>query len=186
MAVCRKSRPSGRKTLATMLGVVTALLYAMPVNAFSLGAGVAAVEEGDDRLRPAALVHAGWTENYMSNLIFYGRSFQDVTQQTMIFSSSKRGSVPGFKSLKASAGLFMIDEQTRIKAVDPDTGKMMATENSWTGGVVFGLEGHLLQIGRLKLRAAWESYLVPAGVNGLIFLATGRKQLFSLVMGGGL
>ena len=162
------------------------MLYSLPVGAFSLGAGLAGVEEGDDRLRPAAVIHAGWNDAYLTNFALYGRTFRCVTERTVLASLARRAAVPGFSALKASIGLFLLDEETTFNANDPITGVPMGTERGISGGVTFGIEGHLLQVGAISVRAAWESYLVPAGADGAIFLATGRKQLFSLVMGGGL
>ena len=171
---------------AIILGISATLLYAAPVSAVSLGMGLAAAEEGDDHVRPASVLNVGWNEGNVSNLFFYGRSYNDVVQRTTIISFAKRAALASSKRFKVSIGLFALDEETSIDAVDPDTGKPMGTEHALAGGLAFGLEGRLVQVGRLSLRAAWDSHLVPAGAQGFIMLATGRKQMFSLVMGGDL
>ena len=56
-------------------------------------------------------------------------------------------------------------------------------EHEWDFGVLFGVFWEYPSSSLVKLRLSWDAALYPAGINGGLFLATGRKNLLSLSVG---
>jgi hypothetical protein len=57
-------------------------------------------------------------------------------------------------------------------------------ENNFNAGLAFGVAWSLPKTAApLYMTVAWDSHLFPAGLNGLVFLSTGRKQTITIAMG---
>ncbi len=170
-------------TLLALGGACKAMAPAR-AQAVELGVGAAAVEEGDDRLRPAVLVHAGFTPEIAARGYLYGRTYGPVKETTMLATVSRRWGLFKSNSLNASLGVALMDEQTKLAFSDPAEAVADKTENSYNAGLAFGISWSLPKgSGPLYFSASWDAALFPAGLEGMIFLSTGRKQTLSLIMG---
>jgi hypothetical protein len=165
--------------LALSPAVAPGRALAVPIE---VGVGPAAVEEGDDRLRPAASLYASVMEAWVGRLYFYGREYGPVREETYLVTAARK--FPIFKSpfFFVTAGLTLMDERTVI-AYDKDADKH-ANENDdqYNVGAALGM-GVSVPKGPLHLAATWESHVFPAGVEGGIFLSSGRKQMLAVTVG---
>lgn len=142
------------------------------------------VEQGDDRPRPAAAVHLGINEANAGKIFYYGREQGPVREETTIVSGLHRFSLFGSKSVSAAVGAAIMDEKIALKFPDPADADMNNSEDNWNVGMAFGVSWSLPPAaGPLYFSVSWDSHLFPAGLNGLLFLATGRKETVSILMG---
>lgn len=153
-------------------------------NAAEASVGFAAVEEGDERIRPGLALHLGWSEFYTSRLHYYGREFGPVREQTWLVSFNRRWGIFKSNTTTASIGLAAMDEHIRIHYAAAEDAAFNEDEHNYNAGLAFGVAWSLPKSAApLNLSVSWDSYLFPAGLNGLIFLSTGRKQTISVTMG---
>lgn len=156
--------------------------WTLPAHAFEIAAGFAAVEEGDDRLRPAAAVHVGFPRDFEGNLYYYGREFGPVKEQTVIVNFVKSWDVFNSKFLEAHFGPCLMDEKTDV-SFDGEDSEESQSEDNLNAGAVYGINFALPKAGPLYLAASWDSHIFAAGINGGLLLSSGRKQTISLVGG---
>jgi hypothetical protein len=161
------------------LGILLHLLFPPIISASSsLGIGLAAVEEGDDRQRPAALVQGLIDDDWGFKVLYYGRVQEPVTQDTYLLTGTRRFELFGSKSWYGEWGLAILHETSRITR--PRDSLLKTATHSSNLGLKFGL-GWQLQ-SKLILGFDWGTALFPAGWGGIL-LSTSRKQNLSLVVG---
>jgi hypothetical protein len=181
-----RARGRGRRRAAwtffwgTLLSVMPSLGEA---KTFEAAAGFSAVEQGDDHMRPAAMLHLGITPFYSARAYLWGRDFGPVKERTTLLSFNRR--VPVFKSnaVVASFGLALMDEMIALEFEDEADSAYNTTEHNYKAGMAIGLSWSLIDTGPLYATVSWDSHLFPAGANGAVFLVTGRKQAVSVAMG---
>lgn len=176
MALVMRSLP-----LRILLLVTTSLVF-IPERlfAFDISAGAGALEEGDDRVRPAAIVHMSFPNNYLSRAYIWGRSFGPVTETDGILSVGKRYDIFGSKSFGSVVGVSAMVEKTSVKY--DEYPQESSTYTSTNVGLLLGLHYDLIASKRLKLAASWEAHVFPAG-SAIIVLVTARKQILGLTAG---
>ncbi len=152
-------------------------------HAVELGVGLSAVEEGDDRLRPAVSLHGAINESYAFRTYYYGREFGPVREDTILISGHRRFSLFGKEYIKAQLGVALMDEITKISySKAEDKSRNEEEHNTNIGGAV-GISIALpASLAPLYAHLSWDSHLFPAGVGGIL-LSTGRKQTISIVAG---
>lgn len=161
-------------------GVLALFWVPLPSLGVEAEVGVAAVEEGDDRLRPAAMAHVGITDALYVRGYIWGREFSGVTERTVLVAAGHRFPIFGSKYFSAGIGGALMDEYTELgaTAAATDAGK---TEHNYNVGASTTLAAEY-ETGGAYLRASWDAHLFLAGVAG-IFLATGRKQALTISAG---
>jgi hypothetical protein len=152
-------------------------------QAIEVAAGLSAVEEGDDRLRPALSLHGAINETYAFRMYYYGREFGPVREDTVLISGHRRFSLFGTDFIKAQLGVALMDEITKISYDKAEDKKRNEEEhNTNIGGAVgisISLPPHLAPF---YAHLSWDSHIFPAGVGGIL-LSTGRKQTISIAAG---
>lgn len=179
-----------RHFITPVLLTVLAIAQSSPVSAFELQAGFAAVEEGDDRMRPGAALHVGFNEFYQGRMYYYGRELGPIREETYLVSGGRRFGLFGSPSVTASIGAAMMNERVVVDygdanpdgtPVDPDQERR---EDNYNVGAAFGIAWSLPKSARpLAFTVSWDSHVFPAGVAGFFFLSSGRKQTISLTAG---
>lgn len=155
---------------------------ASPAHAFEVGAGLTAVEEGDDRIRPGVGLHVGFNDFYAGRIYYYGREYGPVKEQTFLASFMRRWSVFKSNTVTAGFGGVLMDERTALTFDGEDTA-LNETENNYNLGAAMGIAWSLPKSsGPLYASVAWDAHIFPAGIGG-IFLSTGRKQTITLIIG---
>lgn len=159
--------------------------YLLPASAhaFDLSAGLAAIEEGDDRLRPGAALHVGLNQDYFMRGYLYGRTYGPVTERTSLASANYRFGFWGSakdKGFLGALGVATLMEETTVKA-DPEGKEDDTVAKQFNLGMSFGASYRWL-FGSLETSVNWDSHVFLAGSAG-IFLSTGRKQAISLLTG---
>lgn len=146
----------------------------------SLGVGLGAVEEGDDRLRPSLIGELAVTR-IGARLTQYGTRYSLVSQQTSLVSMfyTDAFSQAGWKFLNFEVGLWGLRETTKIKATAVSAAR---TEVLSSGGVLLGLSARILDAGLFYSSVNWSSHLYLPG-TAFILLSTGRRQVLSLTAG---
>lgn len=146
-----------------------------------IGVGLATLEEGDDRLRGALAFQLGWNKIYASRLYFASREMGPIKDQTLILAGMRRWSI--FKSpyLRAEVGPVLMNESYQITYDKESDENFDRQENNFNIGGLVGLSLSLPS-NRLLFELAWQSHIFPAGIAGL-FLASGRKQDISMILG---
>ena len=140
--------------------------------------GLAAVDEGDDRSRPAAILRGG-LDHFYGSVAAYGRTFAQVSERTIHVAAGARAPIFHTRWLTAGIGMAAIEENTVVKS----RGSQTKTEQDaiYNIGVQFGLQAEY-QAKQWILQAGWESTLFPAGL-ATVFLTTGRKQFIFATAG---
>jgi len=160
------------------------VLLADPAQAFELGLGYGAVEQGDDRLEPAVVLHAA-IDSYVLNIYYYGREFGPVRQDNVIVGAAYRWSIFGSSGLSANLGVSLIEEHIRIKYSDTTYAQKNNVEDNFNVGVNFGVAWAFVPkfLSPFWGQVAWDSHIYAAGVEGGILLSSGRKQAITLAVG---
>lgn len=146
---------------------------------FELLGGLGAVEEGDDRMRPAVVVQAGMGEHWYGQGTLWGRRFAQVEERTLLVSAGYRNDVFNAKWLHAGAGIVVMEERTTVHPRGAQTS--IDAQSSYNIGGMLGIHG-IWNYDRYLVQAAWDAALFPAG-QAVIFLTTGRKQTLSISAG---
>lgn len=149
---------------------------------FDLQLGLSALEEGDDRYRPGFHIHFGWNA-YSLRYFFFQQSFGPVRQRTHLLTGSRSFPIPGFEILSARFGLATLLENTRIRYASDIDQRFDRDQNPFNLGFLLGICWEYKNNGPLRLQAAWETALYPAGLIGGLLLSTGRKQMLSFSAG---
>jgi hypothetical protein len=127
------------------------------------------------------MVHASPSPFYASRIYYYGRDHGPVQERTYLMSIDRRWGIQRSKYLEASLGVAMMNEKIDIDFEESDDFDL--SEDNYNLGAHFGLSSSIPFPGPLHMSASWDSHLFPAGPNGGLFLATGRKMTISLMMG---
>ncbi len=152
-------------------------------QAIELAAGLSAVEEGDDRLRPAVSLHGAINESYAFRMYYYGREFGPIKEDTVIISAHRRFSLFGKDFIKANLGIALMDEFTKISYSKTEDKSRDEEEHNTNIGGAAGIAISLPpSLAPFYAHLSWDSHIFPAGVGGLL-LSTGRKQTISIVAG---
>jgi hypothetical protein len=79
---------------------------------FDVSAGIGAVDEGDDRLRPAVSLRLGYDDEYLGRLFYYGASYGPVEQHIFNLAAAYQFGFFQLKTVKTAMGLVILREQT--------------------------------------------------------------------------
>jgi hypothetical protein len=82
--------------------------------------------------------------------------------------------------LYASVGAAILADQTSVDYGDATEGNDSSTE--FNVGAVFLLEYRYPLAGGLVTHINWQSHVFPAGLQGGIFLSSGRRQTLTLAL----
>lgn len=150
-----------------------------------------AVEEGDNRFRPAAGIEFVAPSGLLGTIMAYGRQFGPVTEQTVILAGGQPLDLFGGKTFQGIVGISVVSETTTIKATTTVNATPNTTSNT-TGatqkdqstniGALFGIRGQIYSIKGITFAGSWESHVYPPGIS-VIALSTGRKQMLTLNAG---
>ena len=160
--------------LVLLVGIQTKVLAA------DFSAGVGALEEGDDRGRGAAILHAGFSNNWASRLYIWGRSYGPVTETDGILTAGKRYDIFGSKNLHSMLGISVLAERTSITYKDAPSDS--STYTSTNVGLMLGLNYDLYKAKTINVSLSWDSHLFAAG-QAVLLLVTGRKQIVGVTAG---
>ena len=159
--------------LTTSLAIPERLAYGVEV-----GGIMAAADEGDDRIRPAAGLHLGINDRWMGRMFYYGRSNGPVTESTMAVGGGYR--YPVFKHFRGNAGLSILMEQTEIYFSDyPEESGVV---RQWNFGGAFGVSYDVQKFKPLYLSFGLDMHVYFGGTAGL-YLTVARKQFLSMAAG---
>jgi hypothetical protein len=156
------------------------IIFPQQTKAFEFAGGIAAVEGGDDRLRPAAFAHLSVMPSLYSRLYAWGRKFGPVEERDYLASLSWRTSVAKINTLHVSAGFSVMQQTTRVTFDDAPSEN--SEENNSNFGGNLGVHWSFFDHGPMYLAFSWEAHLFAAG-DAAIFLVTARKQMLSLGVG---
>lgn len=165
------------RLLCAFLLILSASEKALAYQDIALG--FAAVEEGDDRQRPALQLYSTLGKDGYVTGTYYGRKFAQVEEKTYLVNLGARSSIFGSNQFYACLGGSALLEQTVVKPFGNETHRY--NDNAYNFGVAFGLQ-YEQTWQRFFLRGAWESSLYLAGEAGIL-LATARKQALSITAG---
>ncbi len=144
----------------------------------ALHLGLAAVEAGDDRVRPASQLQLNFTENWASQTTLYGRKYGVVVERTLIQSILYASTPsPSFVDLRLNIGPAILWDSTSLE-ISP--GEEL-TENRFNFGLTLGVLTSW-ELGTFKMYAFAHSHLFPAGQAALL-LVTGRRQTIGIGIG---
>lgn len=156
----------------TGASLVAVLIFSQTVLAIEVGSGLEAIEDGDDRMRPAALLHVGTTGGLVSRFYLYGRNYGPVQERNYLLSVDKRFDIGG-KNWQGLIGIAGLCDTTTLKYDDhPEDNMSFSSTNV---GMAFGLHWNIWELKKFQLKATWDAHIFPAG-SGFIFLANARKS----------
>ena len=152
--------------------------------AHELHLGMTAADESDDRLRPGLTFGFNYDESIISQIYLLSRSLGPVSESTQAIAVAKPFPIFNAKGpLIAAIGGTFIRENTSVKASTDGTDSSDAVDDSsYNLGLFTKVELKLVTLAPVIFHVSWDSHLFLAGQAGL-FLATGRKQFFSLSAG---
>jgi hypothetical protein len=146
--------------------------------------GGALVAAGDDRLEPAATVHIGWSPFEATDVYYWGRLYGPVKQENGMITLVRKWGLFKSNVMTAHFGIALLDERTTIHYDDPLYASYNQQQNALNGGVDFGVVFAIPpHAGPVAFAMGWDSHVFPAGAEGMLLLATGRKETFSVTMG---
>lgn len=163
-------------------------MIACQAVAYELAAGFALVEEGDDRVRPGLAVHAALNDMYLARGYYYGREFGPVREETYIIAAGRRFGIFKNNFFIANVGACVMNERITLKfdagdATPSGVGQNRGEDNYNIGGV-FGVALTLPKgLSPIYTSLTWDSHIFPAGLNGGMFLSSGRKQTIAIQLG---
>lgn len=181
MLTGRVNRPP---TSPTVYRLILAFLLILPAGQKALAAqdvafGLAAIEEGDDRLRPAMQVYSTLGKDGYVTGTYYGRSFAQVEEKTYLVNLGVRSNIFNSNIFYACLGGAALLENTTVKPFGSEEKRQ--EDNAYNFGVTFAVQ-YEQAWQKFFLRGAWESSLFLAGEAGIL-LATGRKQAVAITAG---
>ncbi len=153
--------------------LVFLLSMAASAQAWEFAAGVAGVEEGDDRYRPALSVHLGLSPQWYMRHYQYGRELGPYTETTYVDSFNYRFLPTPYKTIHAGFGFATLVERAEEKEA--------SSSSQFNAGFAFGL-AYQVPIERIYVGFHWDAHLFLAGSSGIL-LATGRKQSLGITTG---
>lgn len=156
--------------LLVLIGASKSLIAA------DLGSGLVAIEDGDDRMRPAALLHLGTNAGFVSRFYVYGRDYGPVEERNFLLSLDKRFDLAG-KTWQGIVGLAALYDMTTIEYDDHPEDNMNYSSSNF--GAAFGIHWTFLEAKRFRMQATWDGHVFPAG-TGFLFLANARKSAIGI------
>lgn len=160
--------------------LVSKAFLATSAMAFTVAGGFAAVEGGDDRYEPAATLRLGFGDMFAANTFYWGRTYGPVRQETIMTSFVRRWGMFNSETMTAEFGAVLMDERISLRYHEPQE-SYNRTENNYNFGVVYGVQiGLPKSAAPMHLSLGWDSHLFAAGLEGGLFLATGRKHTLSI------
>ncbi len=155
--------------------------FSPSLQAFELGLGFSAIEEGDDRFRPGILVDMSSGEVWRSRAYYYGRKYGPITERTMLISVYRYLDIMrvfNTNFLRASVGGVVMNERTELDFKEDED----EVENNFNLGATIGVHTYIKIGDSFFVQGSVESHLFLAGLGGIL-LANGRKQMISLASG---
>lgn len=157
------------------------MIIAKSSQAADIGTGIVAVEDGDDRLRPAAVIHFATAGGFYTRGYAYGRDYGPVRERDYILSMGKRFDLSG-KTWQGLVGAAVLSDTTELRYNDyPEENTRFTSTNF---GMAFGLHWTFIDTKALQVRATWDSHVFPAGA-AIVYLANARKSTLGLTAGIG-
>lgn len=155
--------------------------FAKPSPAFAhyFSLGLAAVESGNDRFRPAASASVGVGSIAFADVSLWGRSMGPIEEESMLVTLGGKWPL-GVSRLYVSVGISAVREETNINFASEYGGP--EKEVSLSHGISLGTGFTLFRIKNFRSDVTWVSNIYPAG-SIAILLAHGRKQLITLSSG---
>ncbi len=177
-------RPNRPSTSPTVYRFILTFLLILPAGQKALAdqdvaIGLAAVEEGDDRQRPALQIYSTLGKDGYVTGTYYGRTFAQVEEKTYLVNLGVRSSIFNSNNFFACLGGAALLENTAVKPFGAEQRKQ--EDNAYNFGVTFAVQ-YEQAWNKFFLRGAWESSLFLAGEAGIL-LATGRKQALAVTAG---
>lgn len=144
-----------------------------------LALGLAGIDEGDDRYRPAAAFQLGIGDHFVGRLYSYGRKLGPYTERTFVSGLNYRFLAFG-KNTWGTVGGSTLLEETRYEPKEESELKGRS-KRQYNVGTTFGLS-YRVPIRKFYLAFNWDAHLYLAGSAG-IFLSTGRKHMLGMTTG---
>jgi len=174
---------SGSSLIKLLLYIVIIVAATAPDSqAFELAVGASAVDEGDDRHRPATSLHIGYTPYLFTRVYGYGRQMGPFLERTVATNLSYRFAPAGSSTpLYAGIGASVLWEQTSYAPEDTDTTAEADSQSQFNFGPCFSLE-YRLPFKSIYMSLIWDSHLYLAGEAGIL-LVTARKHFIGMNTG---
>lgn len=135
--------------------------------------GFSGIDEGDDRLRPAASLHLNLNDTFALRTHYYGQDLSPLKERTLLLNGSYLFPFMKLKSLKGGLGLSYLRREITVPEVDYAPG----TDLSQSGGLCLSILWNPLP--KYPITLAWESNLFLAGSSSILF-TTARRQALSI------
>jgi hypothetical protein len=159
--------------------LIPLLLMSSSAAAWDIAGGIAGVEEGDDRYRPAAALHLGFTDYLYLRNYMYGRSIGPYTERTTVTSLNYRFAPIASANVRAGIGATTLVEQSIYNSDNSE--EESESKSQFNFGGSFGL-AYVMPWQRVHLSFNWDAHIYPAG-SSAILLATGRKHMIGITTG---
>ncbi len=145
-----------------------------------LSLGLAALEEGDDRQRPALGLSADFKDLYTANAYYWGRDQGPFHERNVLVSAMRSFVLAEKLHLTGALGVGFLWETLKLTYSDAPQDNDQELNYNLGLAVRFAWQ---YDIGPSFVFLHWDSYIFPAGINGGLLLSTGRKQLIKAGIG---
>jgi hypothetical protein len=154
---------------------VTFLTFSVAPKAFagSLGIGFTAVEEQDERHRPAITLLGEPVQDWQLAGSIYGQKYETVRQTSLVASMVRTYALPKSHIFFGGVGFAALWDRWRFSD-DADS-----NQDSGNFGMALLASARFPKQSKYKMSLDWTAHLFPAGI-GTIFLVTARRQTISL------
>lgn len=155
------------------LTILALLIFSPKIYGINLQLGLSAIEEGDDRLHPAATLHVQAADFMAFRSHYYGQTLGPLEERTLLLSGNFLFPFMKFKGLEGGIGPSLIHKTTRVMGVDYDGGTAQTTTPGLSLSIFWS------PFPKYAVTLAWESQLFLAGPSSIL-LTTARRQAISI------
>lgn len=163
-----------------MVILVGPMIFDAKIWAAEYTIGISAIEEGDDRLRPAARLQLEAVDWLSLKLEAFGRDHGPFQERYYLISAAYPFRVFENLPIKHAVGLVGSQKIMSFQGIT-DSSTASREEQGRNFGIYLGVCWQLFWQ-HMLFQIAWDSHIFPAGINSIL-LATGRIQSLSVSMG---
>lgn len=171
---------------ALSFAVLAAFFGATRVFAIDFAVGAAGVDGMDDHMQPAVSARIGWAPDLYSQLYYWGRDYGPVSERDVVLTFTASAPVASSKFLVAHYGITASAHDISLydnpsSRAQPDPPPATHDRDLNLGGMLgMGLRA---KTGPLTYAVNWDSHIYLTASPFIVFLASARKQIVSIMLG---
>ena len=160
--------------------ILTFFICSARLLAYDASIGPAILEEGDDRLKPAAYVSFS-AKDFGVHLFYNKNTYSPVHIQNTMIAITRPLPIVLYDQIHIDLGGTALYESVTIN-YQGEKPSFQKEQGNFNLGLFLSFSA-TYDLDPFSLRIGWQSGIFPAGLTGGILLASGRKQYISFSLG---